>query len=208
MKLDAIEQTCSAQGRVRLRFSDGSSRMVYPAVVARLALYAGMELSEQTLKQLEQVSGEVSARERAVRIISATTVSRGELERRLRQKGESDSDAQAAVQWLDELKLLDDRKTAELLVASAVRKGYGAARIRQILFEKRIPRELWDEALALVPAGDDAIEEFLRRRFRGKSPDKADCRRAADALARRGYQWSEIRRALQHYAPDGCEAED
>ena len=101
--------------------------------------------------------------------------------------------------WLTDLKLLDDRETAAALVRSAVAKGYGKARIRQILQEKAIPRELWEEALALVPAMDEAVDRFLERRFRGEIPDEKEIKRAVDALLRRGHCYGDIRAGLQRY---------
>ncbi len=202
MRIEAIEQVNSPLGRLRLRFEDGKSLMVYPAVISQLCLYAGKELSEEDAKELHRLSGEISAKERAVRIISASTVSKRELENRLRQKGEGEENAKKAVAWLQELKLLDDSKAARQVVQSGVRKGYGEARIRQMLYEKRIPREFWEEALSEIPPQDDAIDRFLQRRFRGKNPDRAECKRASDALLRRGHSWSDIRKALERYAPD------
>lgn len=202
MKIEAIEPTRSPQGKLRLRFSDGKTLMVFPAVIAELGLYAGMELPDAAMESILETCGEASARERAVRIISASAVSKRDLQSRLVQKGESEEHAKQAVQWLDELHLLDDRQVAEQVVRNGAAKGYGAARIRQMLYEKRVPRELWDEALSALPPLDDAIDEFLRRRFRGKMPDRAECKRASDALLRRGHKWSDIRRALERYAPD------
>lgn len=202
MRIEKIEQTRSPQGRLRLCFSDGSSQMVYPAVISQLELYAGKALSQEDWESLQKTAGEISAKERAVRIISASTVSQRELESRLRQKGESGENAQAAVEWLQELKLLDDRKAAQQVVQSGISRGYGAARIRQMLYEKRIPKVYWEEALAHIPPQDDAIDEFLQRRFRGKTPDRAECKRASDALLRRGHSWSDIRKALERYSPD------
>lgn len=202
MKIEAIEPTRSPQGKLRLRFSDGKTLTVFPAVIAELGLYAGMELPDAAMESILETCGEASARERAVRIISVSAVSKRDLQSRLVQKGESEEHAKQAVQWLDELHLLDDRQVAEQIVRNGAAKGYGAARIRQMLYEKRVPRELWDEALSALPPLDDAIDEFLRRRFRGKTPDRAECKRASDALLRRGHKWSDIRRALERYAPD------
>lgn len=202
MKIDAIEQSKRAREKLRVRFDDGTSLLVPVSVVTELRLCAGLELSEAALQSLRDSCALASAKERAVRIASASAVSQRELERRLVRKGESEEHAQEAVKWLSDLRLLDDRQVAEQIVRSGAAKGYGAARIRQMLFEKRVPRELWDEALAALPTQDDAIDEFLRRRFRGKTPDRAECKRATDALLRRGHSWSDIRRALERYAPD------
>lgn len=202
MKVESIESTRSPQGKLRIRFDDGSSLMVLPSAMAELGLYQGMEFPESAMASIKDTCAKASARERAVRIVSASTVSKRELERRLIQKGEREEDAKQAVQWLDDLELLDDAQAAQQIVRNGAAKGYGAARIRQMLFEKRIPKEYWEDALTLLPPQDDAIDSFLQRRFRGKQPDRAECKRATDALLRRGHSWSDIRRALERYAPE------
>ena len=202
MRLESIEQTRSPLGKLRLRFEGGKSLLVFPSVIADLGLYVGMDIPEAAMQSLEESCAEASAKQRAVRIISASSVSKQELTHRLMQKGESEEHAQNAVAWLDELHLLDDRQVAAQIVRSGHAKGYGAARIRQMLYEKRVPKSLWDEALEQLPASDDAIDTFLQKRFRGKTPDRAECKRATDALLRRGHRWGDIRRALERYVPE------
>ena len=141
-----------------------------------------------------------SAKARAVRIVSAAGVSKEELEHRLTQKGEKPEDARAAVAWLSELELLDDARTAEQLVRSAVQKGYGKARIKQILYQKRIPEEYWEDALTQVPDMDGAVDKFLAQRLKGRDPDEKELKRTIDALLRRGHSWQDIRAGLQRYS--------
>lgn len=202
MKVEAIEETRSPQGKLRLRFDNGTSMLVFPSVITELNLYPGVEIPDAAMDSLCDTCGEASARERAVRIISAAPVSRRELQSRLVRKGETEEHAQQAVQWLDELRLLDDEQVALQVVRSGAAKGYGAARIRQMLYEKEIPKELWDGALAALPPREEAIDEFLRRRFCGAKPDQKELKRATDALLRRGHSWSDIRSALERYAPE------
>lgn len=202
MKIEAIEQTKSPLGKLRLCFADERTMLVLPSVVADRGLFVGMDVSEAALQSLRAQNAEASAKDRALRIISASPVTKTELLRRLVEKGETEENAALAVSWLDDLRLLDDRLVAESVVRSGAAKGYGTARIRQMLYEKRVPKELWDEALEQLPEADGAIDEFLRRRFRGKTPDRAECKRATDALLRRGHRWSDIRSALERYAPD------
>ena len=149
MRLLAIEQTRSPQGKLRLRFDSGEAMLVLPAVVADLSLRPGMDIPDAARASLEAAAGSASAKERAVRILSAATVSRAELEHRLRQKGESPENARQAVEWLAGLSLLDDEAAARQIVRSGTAKGYGAARIRQMLYAKHIPRELWDATSAM-----------------------------------------------------------
>ena len=202
MRLEAIEPTRSPLGKLRLRFEGEKSLLVYPSVIADLGLCVGIDIPEAAIASIEETNAEASAKQRALRIVSASSVSRRELAHRLKQKGESEEHAENAVAWLEDLKLLDDRQVAEQTVRSGHAKGYGAARIKQMLYEKRVPKEYWDEALASLPDSDEAIDSFLQKRFRGKAPDRAECRRATDALLRRGHSWDDIRRALERYVPE------
>lgn len=202
MKVESIEQTRSPSGKLRVRFDDGSNMLIFPAVLAEHGIYSGMELPKAALESLRESNASASAKDRAVRIVSATSISKKELEKRLVQKGESEENAKQAVSWLSELKLLDDAQVAQQIVRNGLARGYGAARIRQMLYEKRVPKEYWDEALSDLPSQDDAIDTFLQRRFHGKKPDRAECKRATDALLRRGHSWNDIRRALERYAPE------
>ena len=174
---------------------------LYRQTVEDFGLYAGLELDEGQLKHLRAAAGEMSAKMRAVRIVSATSVSKRDLEQRLIQKGEDPQQARKAVQWMSDLDLVDDAKTAEQIVNSCVRKGYGISRAKQALYEKRIPKEFWDAALTDYPDQSDKIMEFLQSRLDGNSGPK-DVKRAVDALMRRGHSYSRIRRALDQLPLD------
>ena len=178
-----------------MRFSDGSSMRLYRQTVQDFSLYAGRELSEEEMKALREAAGEMSAKMRAVRIVSASNVSKRDLEQRLIHKGEDPKQAKQAVAWMSDLNLLDDAKTAEQVVHSCIRKGYGIARAKQALYEKRIPKEYWEDALADYPDQTDKIVEFLSSRLK-PGYEERDLRRATDALLRRGHSYQQIRRAL------------
>ena len=179
-----------------MRFEDGSSMRLYRQTVEDFGLYSGKELTTEELAFLRKAAGEMSAKMRAVRIVSASSVSKRDLEYRLVQKGEDPKQAKEAVAWMSDLNLLDDAKTAEQIVDRCIRKGYGLSRAKQALYEKRIPKEFWEDALADYPDQSDRILEFLRSRLDETSQER-DVRRATDALLRKGHRYQEIRKALQ-----------
>ena len=208
MRLLAIEQTRSPQGKLRLRFDSGEAMLVLPAVVADLSLRPGMDIPDAARASLEAAAGSASAKERAVRILSAATVSRAELEHRLRQKGESPENARQAVEWLAGLSLLDDEAAARQIVRSGTAKGYGAARIRQMLYAKHIPRELWDEALETAPDAQETLACVIASKTRGKPLNEKDYKRLSDALLRRGFSWGEVKTALRTAGAALTDADD
>lgn len=198
--IERMELLPRQEHTVKVHLSDGSTLKTQDYVLAELGLYSGAVLDEAALEQLRTAAGLASAKQRAVRIVSAANISKGALEQRLTQKGESPEDARQAVSWLSELSLLDDARTAEQLVRSAVNKGYGRSRIKQILYEKRIPEEYWEEALSRIPPMEDAVDRFLERRLRGREPEEKELKRTIDALLRRGHSWQDIRAGLRRYS--------
>lgn len=182
-------------GRYWVKFSNGDSLGLYKQTVQDYGLYTGKELSDDDFAALMDAAGKMSAKMRAVRIVTASGVSKGDLEQRLVRKGEKPEQAREAVQWMEDLHLIDDREMAHSIVRRCISKGYGVARAKQALYEKRIPREYWEEALEDYPDQFETIMEFLQGRLNSKSDEK-EIRRAIDALLRKGHSWSVIRKAL------------
>ncbi len=195
MKVESLKTSPDRAGRYWVTFDDGSKMGLYRQTVEDFALYSGKELDEQEAEALRTAAGQMSAKMRAVRIVSVASVSRRDLESRLVRKGENPQQAKEAVAWMEDLHLVDDRATAEQVVSSCISKGYGLARAKQALYEKRIPKEYWDEALADYPDQTEKITAFLKSRLDADSDEK-QVRRAVDALIRRGHSYGTIRRAL------------
>ena len=195
MKVESLKTAPDRAGRYWVTFDDGSKMGLYRQTVEDFALYSGKELDEQEAEALRTAAGQMSAKMRAVRIVSASSVSRRDLEARLVRKGEDPQQAKEAVAWMEDLHLVDDRATAEQVVSSCISKGYGLMRAKQALYEKRIPKEYWDEALADYPDQTEKITAFLKSRLDADSDEK-QVRRAVDALIRRGHSYGTIRRVL------------
>ena len=195
MKVESLKTAPDRAGRYWVTFDDGSKMGLYRQTVEDFALYSGKELDEQEAEALRTAAGQMSAKMRAVRIVSAASVSRRDLEARLVRKGEDPQQAKEAVAWMEDLHLVDDRATAEQVVSSCISKGYGLMRAKQALYEKRIPKEYWDEALADYPDQTEKITAFLKSRLDADSDEK-QVRRAVDALIRRGHNYGAIRCAL------------
>jgi len=139
-----------------------------------------------------------AAKERALKILGSHNMSKHALEKRLIEKGESAEAAQAVVEWLEALKLINDEEHAAAIVRHYAGKGYGLAKIKDELYRRGIPRDMWDDALGQRGDTDDAALAFLQKKLRG-SDDKTEMRRAMDALSRRGFSYEEARRAMNQY---------
>ena len=204
MKIDTIASQPDRAGRHAVRFDDGTVMRLYRQTVQDFGLYPGLELTDEELKKLRTAAGLMSAKMRAVRIVAASSVSKKDLEQRLVQKGETPEDAKTAVAWMADMELVDDRNTAQQVVSRCISRGYGLQRAKQALYEKRIPKEYWEEALADYPDQTDHIVEFLQSRL-GQEWDQRDLRRTIDALLRRGHSYSRIKQALSQLSLEADE---
>ena len=196
MRIDLLKTTPDRAGRYWITLETGKKMALYRQTVEEFGLYSGKELSEDTWEALLEHAGKISARMRAVRIVSASNVSKRDLQDRLVRKGETPNQAREAVEWMEDLHLVDDRNTAEQVVHSCISKGYGLARAKQALFEKQIPKEYWEEALAEYPDQMEYILRFLRKSLNAE-PDDRQIKKAVDALLRRGHSYGRIREGLQ-----------
>ena len=201
MRIDSLKTTPDRAGRYAVHFSDGTVMRLYRQTVEDFALYTGKEFSDEELQALKEAAGQMSAKMRAVRIVSASSVTKRDLQQRLVQKGESEEQAREAVQWMSELNLLDDGRVAEQVVQRCISKGYGLQRAKQALYEKKVPKQYWDAALEDYPDQLEKIEEFLHSRL-GSTYDEREVKRAIDALMRRGHSYSQIRKALNRLKLD------
>ena len=201
MKIESVSPQPDRVGRYRVTLENGEVLRLYRQTAADFSIYAGRELSDMELGELRKAVGEMSAKMRAVRIVAASSVSKRDLEQRLIQKGEDPDQSREAVQWMADMNLVDDAKTAEQIIQQCIRKGYGLARAKQALYEKRIPRSYWEDALEDYPDQQESILTFLRSRI-GEDAQERDIKRAVDSLLRRGHSFTQIRRALEQLRMD------
>ena len=158
-------------------------------------LRAGDELDKPTLDRLKEAAGVSNVKATAADLIGKRSMSRRDLERKLQEKGASEAEARYAAEWLEAIGAINDADYAALLVRHCAQMGYGPARIRDKLYEKGVPRELWEDALDTLPDQSEDVDRFLRSKLRGELPDDKEKKRLTDALLRRGFSWGDVRAA-------------
>ena len=201
MRIESLKTTPDRAGRYWAAFEDGTKLPLYRQTVEDFGLYAGRELTDEEFSRLQSAAGAMSAKMRAVRIVAASAVSKKDLQQRLVQKGEDPGQAAQAVAWMEEMHLVDDAETARQIVSRCAARGYGLSRAKQALYEKKVPKQYWDAALAEFPDQTDHILAFLRSRA-GELSDPRQQKKAIDALLRRGHSYAQIRTAMGRMSLD------
>ena len=102
----------------------------------------------------------------------------------------------------------DDAAYAAMLVRHYSAQGCGPARIRDELYRRGVPRELWDEALETAPDAQETLACVIASKTRGKPLNEKDYKRLSDALLRRGFSWGEVKTALRTAGAALTDADD
>ena len=147
-----------------------------------------------------------TATQRALGLLTRREHSRRELTRKLAARGVEAGEAAAAVGRLADAGWQDDARFAEALVRSRAGGGYGPRHIRAELGTHGLAGEAVSAAMATFEGDWTGVaRDLVRRRF-GESGllDPAQRRKAAELLARRGFDGDSIRAAMR-FDPDDPE---
>lgn len=200
MRINKLSPSRHKEGRWLICLENGDLLRVGENEVLSFSLYAGMDMDDETLEALKEAAESAKHKEYALNLLSARPLSRAELVRKLEEKECPEEAAQAIADRLEELGYLDDAAYARALAGHYSAKGYGPYKIRDELCRRGVPREYWEEALAGQEDRTERIDAFVAQKLRNiPQPDRKDLKRVSDALARRGFSWSDISAALGRY---------
>ena len=209
MRISKLAPSKRVKDRWLVYLENGEILRISENEIADFGLYGGLDLPPDRLEALTQAAGTSAVKAKALDLIASKPMSRKELVDKLTAPVRSregmkpprftPEQAELAADWLADLGYLNDADYARLVVRHYSAKQWGPARLRQELYRHGVPREYWEEALEEAEEPADGIEAFLASRFRRGQPDEKERRRAADALARRGYRWEDIRSAMSRY---------
>ena len=198
MVIQELKPSKHVEGRWLAVLEDGSILRIGEGEVVDFALYAGRELSDEEAERLQASARRGELKSRAIELLMRKPQSRKELGRKLAEWEASPEEAEAICDRMEELGYLNEAEYAGRIVRHYAAKGFGERKLRDELYRRGIPRELWEEALAQIEDNSEAIDAFLEKKLKG-SHDPKEIKKASDALARRGFRWPEISDALRRY---------
>ena len=205
MRIEELKPSKRVQGRWLAVLEDGSILRVGEGEVIDFALYAGKELTDEEAQELVAAARRSGLKEKALDLLTRRPMSRKELERKLQEWEAGEEETASICARMEELGFLNDGTYAVQVVRHYSAKGCGEHKLRDELYRRGVPRELWDEALSQATDPADAIDAFVRKKLAGKDPDRKELKKVSDALMRRGYGWEDISAALSRF---GAQAED
>lgn len=163
---------------------------------------AGVEIDDEDLHRLVELSNLRRAKEKALWLISYRDHSSKELYDKLRRDYSEDA-AQKALERMQELGLINDEAFAKRFAAELHTKHQAPSTIRYKLIQKGIDRDTADEiveSLDIDPT--EEISALIEKKYARSLSDEKGIKRTVAALQRAGYRFSDIKSVLGSYIQD------
>lgn len=191
-----------------VRLDDGTEQTVDRQTFDESPYRTGSEITDRQWDALLATSQYNRARERALYLLGLRDYACGELEQKLLTEAPRDI-AAAVVARLQEVGLLDDdRYAARMARHMAEFKQYPRRRIQQELCRRGVDPATARAAVEALDGEDfQQALALLEKKYYNKLSTPEDRRRTTAALARRGFSYTAIRRAMDALGADTEEQE-
>ncbi len=194
MKIASIKVGRRDKEKLVIRTEDGA--YISARVDDAYTLRVGDEITEEFAAELERKYSKTLAKKSAARTLGYRSASKGELKKKLLQKGFTEEDSDEAVNWLEERGFVDDESYAEALVQYYASRGYGERRINEELRRRGISKEICEEVSETLPDFTEEIKALIEKKLRGEELTFEKKNKIVAFLVRRGFGYSEIKTAF------------
>lgn len=202
-QITAFTPVARKQDRYVLEVDGEKFATVSLELIERFGLHVGDPLLETVAPELLDSAAAVATFDRAVNMLSFRGRSARDLEKRLVQKGEERKHAEAAVEKLRSLGLIDDAAFARARARVKLTSGKGKRRVEADLRFQGVEKETAHDAVGQVieessiDMQEQANATALKKvRSLAKLEPAVRQRRLYAFLARRGYGMDEIKKAI------------
>lgn len=195
-----ISSVRRVHGRVTLALSNGETLLMPRAMLKERPYRSGMPFDRAQFDAFLHDRSYPFALEKAVSLLASRARTEKEIVDALRQNAYPEQAIARVMARLQEENYINDAAFAEQWVNSRTIKGIGARRIRQELCLKGVGQYEIDEALASADEDEmlHAATRIAEKASRGRNlSDPADRQKIIAALARRGFDFTTAKKALQ-----------
>jgi regulatory protein len=191
-----VAGTKSGQALIRIGLSDGALFSLNSAYLPLLFregdyFFSGKEISSEEDAALRFAAGCYRAERAALRLVARAEQTRGGLKHKLEQRGHQADHADAALSYLTELDILDDRRFAERWIRSRLYRGADSPlSLINGLCRRGIDRSIAREARRTALDFDletGLLERFIAKKYPALDGGGRDARLLRALLKREGF---------------------
>lgn len=165
-------------------------------------LSVGSNIDFDLINKIKSQVNEYKSKEKALRLLSYRNHSRKELLDKIKNKYNDDS-ANVAVDKMEKLGLLDDKKFAMEYALSLFKKCFSVKRVKFELSKKGIDKDIILETINdISPDEKEQIICLLSKKYSRKMGNKENIKKVFMSLQNLGYSFADINSAMLSYKED------
>lgn len=180
--------------------ADGKEYLLNAETAEAHGLRKGQQIDRETIEKFSQESEYDRAKSRALWYLSRADHSKKALKDKLCRAFSPDA-ADAAVERMCELGLIDDVRYAQNVAQALARENKSQKEIMRKLFVKGVPNDIAKQAVEGLSC--NAVEQIcalLEKKYARRLHSEDDLQKVYAALIRRGFSLSDVRAALKEYS--------
>lgn len=180
---------------------EGERILLDREILSRLNIKIGDQLSDDDLEKLVLASESYRAKQRAIWLLASRDYSKKALTDKLRQKFSKEASLFALEQMVKRGYLNEERLALNLLEKYSA-LNLSLKQMRAKLFEKGLEKEVIEKVLLGTHPEDSEysrLEALIESKYKTKLQNEEGIRKTVDALRRRGFSFSNIKKALSGY---------
>lgn len=189
------------QGKAEITLSSGELILMPRCMLHERPYKAGVPFDAASHKEWIQHRAYAFALDKAISLLSVRSRTEHELAKAIRDCAFDESVIARVMARLQQAGYIDDADFAEHWVSSRTSKGLGTQRIRMELRQKGVGQPQIDQALSGIDH-DSILQGAIKaaeKAARGRNlAEHSDRQKILAALARRGFDFSTAKQALQH----------
>ena len=178
---------------------EGERLLIDKEIISRCDITKGTQLSLEDVKQLIFVSESYRAKNRAVWLLSGQDYSEKGLYNKLLKTFTEKASAFAVAQMKNK-GYLDDKRYAIALVEKFKKQNMSKRRIKEKLSLKGVAKEISEEILGETDLSLSDVNRavaLIKSKYINKISNEEERKKTFQALARRGFSYSDIKKAME-----------
>lgn len=178
---------------------EGENLLLDRVILSRCQIKKATQLSLQDVKQLILASECYRAKQKAVWLLSVSDHSKKSLLDKLKRTFTTKA-AEFAIEQMIEKNYLNEEKYAKNLLEKYKAQNLSLNQIKAKLFQKGVQKEVTEALLNEVDLSDTdyaRLIALIEHKYKTKITDEESRRRTVAALRRRGFTFSDIKKALE-----------
>ena len=212
--ISRIERQKKRSERISIFIDDSFAFGLSEEACLKFSLFPGRVLTPDDVAMVREWDEEYQARQTGMRYLERRRRSRMEVRKKLREKEYREEAIESALLFLEEYGMIDDHEFARAWVHDRLlSKSIGPGKLRSELRAKGIEKSIVDVVIA-DEVSSERVSDLVMKAARDKDrrlrkPDrKARERSIVSFLQGRGFNWTEIKSALEVLKEEWGEEED